>query len=170
MLLVQDRAAESATPASSPTSKANGRAQHALLRVPHPRHGERALFMLAGDDVLELRRARRPEYACWFVGDRCESQGDIMMATRMDPLFLALPALEKARKKTQEHMGRFCSGEQIFAEWAETCDAAASLAKVFPLAACATGPCLPVSEHITSASPSQWGAHAKRAYLCRCPP
>ena len=167
MLLLQDRAAQSVSLASSPTPKANGGAQHALLRVPHPRHGERALFMLAGDDVLELRRARRPEHACWFVGDRCESQGDIMMATRMDPLFLALQALEKARNKTQEHLGRYCSREQIFAEWAETCDAAASIAKVCLLSACATGPCPPVAP---STSPEQQRAHALRPYLGRCLP
>lgn len=130
MVLVEDRAVCAATPASSPTPKGNARVQHAMVRLPHPRHGERALFMLVGGDVLEVRRARRPEHACWFVGDRCESQGDITMATKMDPLFLALPVLEKARNKTQEHQGRFCSKEQIFSEWAETCGAAMVLAKV----------------------------------------
>jgi hypothetical protein len=129
MLVVQDGALAPA-PAASPTPKANGRQQHALLHLPHPRHGESALFMLAGGALLEMRRARRSEYACWFVDDRCESQGDMLFATRMDPLFLALPALEKARNKTPEHPGRFCSREQIFAGWAEACDAAISLSKL----------------------------------------
>jgi len=129
MLIVQDGAVRSA-PASSPTPKDNGRSQHALVHLPHPRHGERALFMLVGDDVLEMRRARRPEYNCWFVGDRCESQGDITFGTKMDPLFLVLPALEKARCKTPERAGRFCSKEQIFMCWAETCDSAMSLSTV----------------------------------------
>ena len=130
MLVVQDGAAAPASPVASPTPKANGRQQHALLHLPHPRHGESALFMFAGDALLEMRRARRSEYACWFVDDRCESQGDILFATRMDPLFLALPALEKARNKTPEHQGRFCSREQIVADWAETCDAAMALSKL----------------------------------------
>ena len=39
--------------------------------------------MLAGNDVLEVRRAQRPEYACWFVGDRCESEGDMIFATKV---------------------------------------------------------------------------------------
>ena len=126
MLIVQDGAARSVVQ-SSPTPKTE---QHALLHLPHPRHGERALFMIDGDHILEMRRARRPEYACWFVGDRCESQGDILFGTRMDPLFLALPALDKARNKTSEHQGRFQSKDQIFGAWAETCDAAFVLAKV----------------------------------------
>jgi hypothetical protein len=63
----------------------------------------------------------------WFVDDHCESQGglgDIIF----DPLFLALPELEKARKKTAEHQGRLCSKEQIFA--GESCDIAMCLSQL----------------------------------------
>ena len=48
----------------------------------------------------------------------------------MDPLFLALPVLEKARNKTPEHLGRFCSKDQIFGGWAESCDVAMKLSTV----------------------------------------
>lgn len=48
----------------------------------------------------------------------------------MDPLFLALLVLEKARNKTPEHQGRFCSKEQIFGAWAESCDVAMKLSTV----------------------------------------
>jgi hypothetical protein len=129
MLIVQDGSAHSARALSS-TPTATGRAQHTIVHLAHPRHGSPALFMLVGDSVLEMRRAQRPEYSCWFVGDRCESQGDIIFGTKIDPLFLALPELEKARKKTAEHQGRFCSKEQIFAGWAESCDLAMSLSKL----------------------------------------
>ena len=138
MIIVQDGAPQSA-PASSPTPKGNSRQKHDILNLPHPRHGENALFMLAGDNLLEMRRARRSDYACWFVDERCECQGDILFGTRMDPLFLALPALNKARNKTPEHEGRFCSKEQIFADWAETCDSAMTLAKVRKEDACLAG-------------------------------
>lgn len=119
-----------AAPNDSPTPKTGDTVHHSLLHLPHPRHGERALFMLVNDNVLEMRRARRSEYACWFVGDRCESEGDVLFGTKMDPLFLALPALEKARNRTSDHAGRFQSKEQIFASWAETCDEAMRLASL----------------------------------------
>jgi hypothetical protein len=67
------------------------------------------------------------------VGDHCESQGDIIFGTKINPvwaLFLAPPELEKARTKTAEHQGRLCSKEQIFAGWAESCDLAMCLSKL----------------------------------------
>ena len=47
-----------------------------------------------------------------------------------DPLFLALPELERARIKTAEHHGRLCSKEQIVAGWAESCDLVMCLSKL----------------------------------------
>ena len=47
-----------------------------------------------------------------------------------DPLFLALPELERARIKTAEHHDRLCSKEQIVAGWAESCDLVMCLSKL----------------------------------------
>mmetsp|Transcript_11828 Transcript_11828/g.28241 ORF Transcript_11828/g.28241 Transcript_11828/m.28241 type:complete len:338 (+) Transcript_11828:3-1016(+) len=93
--------------------------QYSFLRFPHPRHGKSVLFVHANNNVLEIRRAGRQNFSCWFVGDYCQKDGDVVFATKIDPLFLALPILDKARNKTSEHAGRFCDKEQIFSSWPE---------------------------------------------------
>ncbi|EKX53245.1 hypothetical protein GUITHDRAFT_100952 [Guillardia theta CCMP2712] len=87
---------------------------HKFFRCSHNIGKERVLYLHIDSKVLEVKRAKRNKYSCWFVGDSCIAEGDFFLATRVDPLFLALPFLEKARNKTAEHAGRFCSKEQIF--------------------------------------------------------
>jgi hypothetical protein len=40
--------------------------------------------------VLEVRRSKGAEYSCWFVGETCQADPGIAVATPIDPLFLAV--------------------------------------------------------------------------------
>jgi hypothetical protein len=117
MLIIKDGAT-----AGAPT------ASHGIMRIPHPRHGDKACFILTGEELLEVRRAKGEEYSCWFVGNYCQADSAVAMATPVDPLFLAIAALEASRNRTAEHAGRFCSKEQIFASWTGECPEAMRLA------------------------------------------
>eukprot|EP00960_Hanusia_phi_P051723 760969-Hanusia_phi.AAC.2 len=112
---------------------ANDSGLHKFFRSSHTLGKEQALYLHIDGKVLEVKRAKRNKYSCWFLGDSCAAEGDFFLATRVDPLFLALPFLNKvnfvgwkttlltlllakARNKTAEHAGRFCSKDQIFVD------------------------------------------------------
>eukprot|EP00937_MAST-01D_sp_MAST-1D-sp2_P002604 g2604.t1 len=69
--------------------------QAEAIVLPHPRTGETARFMLRGGELLEVQKATPRLPSSWFVGDRVVQDGGVHIATRVDPLFLALPLLEK---------------------------------------------------------------------------
>mmetsp|Transcript_27356 Transcript_27356/g.69005 ORF Transcript_27356/g.69005 Transcript_27356/m.69005 type:complete len:328 (+) Transcript_27356:50-1033(+) len=88
---------------------------HAIIHAPHAGGEGLATYIVANDSILEVRAAvQADKYACWFVGDYVQKNGSLILATPIDSLFLALPALEAARNKTAEHAGRFVPKEQIF--------------------------------------------------------
>lgn len=49
---------------------------------------------------LSYRISAKP--SSWFIGDYVQEDGTFYLATPMDPLFLALPALEKGRNAVRE--------------------------------------------------------------------
>ena len=70
------------------------RSMQAII-LPHPRTAEPVRFLLRGGELLEVQKATPTMPASWFVGERVVQDGGIHLATRIDPLFLALPLLER---------------------------------------------------------------------------
>jgi hypothetical protein len=69
-----------------------------FIGLPHPRLGEPMKYLLnAKGTIMELQKATTPKdsYASYFVGDSVVSSGCTYIASRIDPLFLVLPALSK---------------------------------------------------------------------------
>ena len=64
--------------------------------LPHPRSNEPARFMLRDGDLLEVQKATPKLPSSWLSGERVVQDGGVHVATRIDPLFLVLPLLEKA--------------------------------------------------------------------------
>lgn len=67
--------------------------------------------MWLGDNLLELQVARPkgPERASFFIDQSVQEEGDLHMASRVDPLFLLLPALVK-------HAQKWCPLDQALTE------------------------------------------------------
>eukprot|EP00962_Isochrysis_galbana_P057076 scaffold29290_cov153-Isochrysis_galbana.AAC.3 len=78
-----------------------GKAGAALCFFPaqHPRTSGRIMLGLRGEELLEVHHAGSNAQASWLLGGlECAIQdGAIFFATPIDPLFLLLPLLEKAR-------------------------------------------------------------------------
>ena len=49
----------------------------------------------------------------WFIGHSVQEDGSLYFATLIDPLFVVLPLLDKARKKTAESEGNFMQLDQL---------------------------------------------------------
>ncbi|KAH8919432.1 hypothetical protein BT69DRAFT_494004 [Atractiella rhizophila] len=78
-----------------------------FLRLPHPRTGERVLFLphrsspssssthQEVDGLLELQAVTPPSHASrsYFVGNRAIADGRLFVLSKFDPLFLAIPIL-----------------------------------------------------------------------------
>lgn len=68
--------------------------------------------MLLGDDLFELQaaRPREPqELGSFFIDQSVQEDGSVLMASRIDPLFLLLPVLSK-------HATKWCPLDQALAE------------------------------------------------------
>ena len=98
---------------------AAGGGQVVRLRFPGL---EGQAFVLAGGRFLELSAHGQPDgFAAWLIGDQLLGDGDVHLATEVDPLFLALPLMDRARRGAHgsagpsrggESSGVFCSLEQ----------------------------------------------------------
>jgi hypothetical protein len=71
-----------------------------ILRLLHPKTQQLSPFMLVSGHLSELQCVEPPTddelkdgLSSWFVGDTVVSDGRLTLATRVDPLFLALPHL-----------------------------------------------------------------------------
>lgn len=81
---------------------------------PHPLppfSGTTAPYLVTSDGISECN-AHTPKFSSWFVGDRILGDGALHLATPVDPLFLLLPALEKASEG-----GSFCDLEHCLECW-----------------------------------------------------
>ena len=67
-----------------------------VVVLPHPRSNEPARFLLRDGDLLEVQKATPKLPSSWLSGERVVQDGGVHVGTRIDPLFLVLPLLEKA--------------------------------------------------------------------------
>lgn len=63
-------------------------------KLPHPRTGESCLFLFRDKKVYQLMKCDE-SYRSWFIDESVQKDGTFCTITPMDPLFLALPYLEK---------------------------------------------------------------------------
>lgn len=78
-----------------------------IFQLRHPRTGEPAQFTISQDKVLlEIQHVDGSEYS-WFLDESIVSDGGMYLCSPVDPLFVVLHALEKARNKTEDSEGRF---------------------------------------------------------------
>jgi len=84
------------------------------VSLPHPKYAKPCRYLSHGSDVWEVQRIYQPP-SSWLDLKREEIQedGSLYMCTRIDPLFLALPLLERGRKKTSDHDGYFLQLDQL---------------------------------------------------------
>ncbi|XP_059049243.1 ribonuclease H2 subunit B [Achroia grisella] len=67
-----------------------------IITLPHPAHGNPAKYCLdyVHSKMYELVTFSEP-YRSWFIGETVKSDGDLLMLTAVNPLFLILPQLRK---------------------------------------------------------------------------
>ncbi len=82
-------------------------ADDVMLRLPHPRTGQPAQFLLSGGQQLCEVQAVRPERGSWFAGDEVVSNGTLLLATPVDPRFLLLPVLEAHADRSGNKFGEW---------------------------------------------------------------
>ena len=75
-----------------------------VVLLVHPRTNRLAPFMFVSNNVYELQASypvlgEEKGYASWFVGNSVVGDGTLLMATPVDPLFLALPILSASADK-----------------------------------------------------------------------
>ncbi|QRW21591.1 Ydr279p protein family (RNase H2 complex component) [Rhizoctonia solani] len=64
------------------------------LQLPHPRTGLQALFVYHGSTMLELHSVTPDAPRSWFVGQSVVSNGNLMLMTPIDPVFILIPFLQ----------------------------------------------------------------------------
>ena len=94
----------------NPTS-GNSNLETNIINLLHPRTGRKTPFLFVGSKLYELQTSypmlgEELGYASWFVGDSVISDGSLLVATPIDPLFLAVSLL-----CTSNHMRPF---DQLF--------------------------------------------------------
>lgn len=115
---------QNSTTKTASSSAASSFSAHAFS-LPHPRTGKDVQFLLhrsrkEGDEIISLLEASRfaPSHGSWFYGAAGDGDGDgtggessaagvcsdpgVLLLTEVDPLFVALPALDSARALKSE--------------------------------------------------------------------
>jgi len=95
--------------------KLDNSAEMQCLVFPHPKYGKAARYLIVGSSILEMQRVCQ-DPSSWFLGNTTQANGSFCVATRVDPLFLAIPFLLKSRQKTEENEGKFMELKQIFVD------------------------------------------------------
>jgi len=54
--------------------------------------------MVQGDVLMELQKVKPAKKGSWFIGQAVQADGEMMVATPLDPCFLLLPMLQKAER------------------------------------------------------------------------
>ena len=81
-----------------PKQTANSNIDANIISLLHPRTNRKTPFLFVGTKIYELQTGypmlgEETGYASWFVGDSVISDGSLVIATPIDPLFLALSFL-----------------------------------------------------------------------------
>ena len=81
-----------------PKQTANSNIDANIISLLHPRTNRKTPFLFVGTKIYELQTGypmlgEENGYASWFVGDSVISDGSLVIATPIDPLFLALSFL-----------------------------------------------------------------------------
>ena len=66
----------------------------ALCKMPHPQGSIESLFLFKNGESYQLMKCEE-SYRSWFIDETVQKDGSMFMVTPIDPLFLALPYLEK---------------------------------------------------------------------------
>ncbi|RUS21437.1 ribonuclease H2, subunit B [Endogone sp. FLAS-F59071] len=85
-----------------------------LVRMPHPRTGFPARYMIQDGIIMEIQKIDPIDKRSWFIGNSVQEDGSLYFMTPIDPLFIAIPMLDHVRKKTSESSGVFLTLDQLF--------------------------------------------------------
>ncbi|XP_032828027.1 ribonuclease H2 subunit B isoform X2 [Petromyzon marinus] len=80
-----------------------------FIKLRHPKTGEGTTFLVGADGMhggkdkgralLEMRALVEKEPRSWLIGQSVQEDGKLVLCTRVDPLFLTLPYLQRAHAK-----------------------------------------------------------------------
>ncbi|XP_078470161.1 ribonuclease H2 subunit B isoform X1 [Lampetra planeri] len=80
-----------------------------FIKLRHPKTGEGTTFLVGADGMhggkdkgralLEMRALVEKEPRSWLIGESVQEDGKLVLCTRVDPLFLTLPYLQRAHAK-----------------------------------------------------------------------
>ncbi|KAF8160811.1 ribonuclease H2, subunit B [Crassisporium funariophilum] len=105
-----------------------------ILRLPHPRSGQQALFVplespsASAEDiskVLEVQAVAPPDERSWILDDHIVADGKLLTLTPMDPAFLLLPIMQATRQSVGSS-SQFRTAEDIFEEAAKKMESSKS--------------------------------------------
>lgn len=89
-----------------------------LIQLPNAKTAQKQQFAHVQNTLYEIQQTRHKRCASWFIDETVQKDGSLFVLTPVDPLFLALPILDKARfehaTKESKESGIFCTAFQIF--------------------------------------------------------
>lgn len=100
-----------------------------IIQLPDPHSGEMARYAIRGDRLLEVHKVDPSSPRSWFIGNSVQQDGSLHVMSPIDPLFILIPILDKARRKTTESDGVYLP----ISDLAETFPAALELCRVLSL-------------------------------------
>lgn len=71
-----------------------------LVTLPHPRNSKSNDFIINDGKIYEIHLVDRP-HSSFFIGNSVNSDGSALFASRVHPLFMALPEMYQNRKQFQ---------------------------------------------------------------------
>ncbi|XP_073130570.1 uncharacterized protein [Henckelia pumila] len=83
-----------------------------LLSLRHPKTGDATCY-LCSDGVLQELHWFKQSYGSWFLGDYVCEDGQLYIATPVDPVFILLPIFHEARMKKGDDPGKFRQLDEI---------------------------------------------------------
>ncbi|EGD72246.1 hypothetical protein PTSG_00267 [Salpingoeca rosetta] len=69
-----------------------------IITLPDPRHGQQRQYLLTQQGMYEVMRWSDDVPRSWIIGDMVQEDGSFYVCMRVDPLFLVIPYLTKAKK------------------------------------------------------------------------
>ncbi|XP_075495977.1 ribonuclease H2 subunit B-like isoform X2 [Primulina tabacum] len=83
-----------------------------LLSLRHPKTGDVTCYLYSDGVLQELHRFKQ-SYGSWFLGDYVCEDGQLYIATPVDPVFIFLPIFQEARMKKGNDPGKFRQLDEI---------------------------------------------------------